>query len=417
MHTARSILSIACLILCTGVLCAAPVAYAQTLININMASAETLDLLPGVGPAIAARIIEYRNGPNGPFDAIEELKEVSGIGEVTYAEMASMLSVSGDHTLPEEPTTDTTAESNGASELKGAHTMEDADSSRNRSSVDREDEARIARLFASDTKLSMTIRGPSRAYVHRAVTFSITPEGLRPSELATMRYAWNFGDGTISDRRTPVHTYIAPGNYKVVAHTYRDGHEAVGEMAVTVLPISVSLDWTDEGKLLLHNDARYEVDVSGVTLMSAGDSFTLPEHTYLMPNASLTLSRAITGFTGAHMFVRAHDAAGTLLAQYPEVSAEVEPTAVPRSPVIGAPAARAVSASSPQTLVEAKDKGAVSSEPTVSVALAEVPVAAAAAASLSESVAPVSRASSFAPYALLGVIAIALLALYAHRLV
>ena len=48
-------------------------------ININTASAEELDELPGVGPVIAQRIIEYRE-QNGPYESLYDLYAVKGIG-------------------------------------------------------------------------------------------------------------------------------------------------------------------------------------------------------------------------------------------------------------------------------------------------------------------------------------------------
>ena len=48
-------------------------------LDLNVATAEQLDLLPGVGPATAAAIVAYRN-KHGPFRAVEELLEVRGIG-------------------------------------------------------------------------------------------------------------------------------------------------------------------------------------------------------------------------------------------------------------------------------------------------------------------------------------------------
>ncbi len=52
-------------------------------VNINTATAEELVELPRVGPATAARIIEWRE-ENGPFARIEELMNVQGIGERTF---------------------------------------------------------------------------------------------------------------------------------------------------------------------------------------------------------------------------------------------------------------------------------------------------------------------------------------------
>ena len=51
-------------------------------ININTATRNDLQALPGVGPAVAGKIVEFR-GKNGKFNSIEELDEVKGIGEKT----------------------------------------------------------------------------------------------------------------------------------------------------------------------------------------------------------------------------------------------------------------------------------------------------------------------------------------------
>ena len=63
----------------------------QDVININTATQEELDTLPGIGPATAAKIIAYRK-EKGKFNNKEEIKEVSGIGEAKYEKMKEYIS-------------------------------------------------------------------------------------------------------------------------------------------------------------------------------------------------------------------------------------------------------------------------------------------------------------------------------------
>lgn len=61
-------------------------------VDLNTADAETLDTLPGVGPVLAERILDWRS-EHGRFTSVEELAEVSGIGEAMLGRLRDKVSV------------------------------------------------------------------------------------------------------------------------------------------------------------------------------------------------------------------------------------------------------------------------------------------------------------------------------------
>ena len=70
----------------------------EPLVNVNTADLETLDKLSGIGPALAERIIAYRE-EHGPFRTVEDLLEVKGIGEATLEEFRQEITL-GEETEP-----------------------------------------------------------------------------------------------------------------------------------------------------------------------------------------------------------------------------------------------------------------------------------------------------------------------------
>ena len=65
---------------------------AGALVNLNTATSEQLDTLPGVGPVTAQKILEWRSS-HGAFSSVDELLEVDGIGEKTLSDLAPYVTV------------------------------------------------------------------------------------------------------------------------------------------------------------------------------------------------------------------------------------------------------------------------------------------------------------------------------------
>ena len=72
---------------------------ATAAINLNTATKDELVALPGIGPAKAQAIIDYRS-KNGAFKSIEELKDVKGIGAKRYEKIKGELTVVGASAKP-----------------------------------------------------------------------------------------------------------------------------------------------------------------------------------------------------------------------------------------------------------------------------------------------------------------------------
>ena len=62
------------------------------LINLNTSSVEELQLIKGIGPKLANRIVAYRD-QNGDFEVVEDILLVSGVGEAKFSKIKELLEV------------------------------------------------------------------------------------------------------------------------------------------------------------------------------------------------------------------------------------------------------------------------------------------------------------------------------------
>ena len=73
----------------------APAQTAPVIVNINTATVQDFESLPGIGPVMAQRIVDYRN-EHGPFKTVEELTKVKGIGESKLEELLDLITTGGE---------------------------------------------------------------------------------------------------------------------------------------------------------------------------------------------------------------------------------------------------------------------------------------------------------------------------------
>lgn len=69
-----------------------PAVAQKAIVNLNSATLDQLETLPGVGPKVAERIVEFRQ-KNGGFKKIEDLMNVKGIGEKSFLKLKPLVTV------------------------------------------------------------------------------------------------------------------------------------------------------------------------------------------------------------------------------------------------------------------------------------------------------------------------------------
>lgn len=197
------------------------------------------------------------------------------------------------------------------------------------------------KLELPDTSLLMEIKASDIAFVNQLVEFTVEPSGIGNTLLESLKYEWNFGDLVTGSGRDIKHIYKYPGEYVVYVRGKYARHDELARHEIIVLPVTFSITTASDGAVQIHNEAKYEVDLSGYQVKGE-KTVTLPPHTVLLPNKTLTIAPEQLSTTGAPAVLL--DQAGSIAAIQGNREVAAEPQnneATAKAAVVTQPAASA----------------------------------------------------------------------------
>ncbi len=293
-----SILFVLCLFNIPGV------AYAA-LININTADATLLDTLPGIGPAKATAIVDYRTA-NGPFAKIEDIQKVSGIGASTYTQLSSLITV-GDVPATTTPTSappaTTTPKITPA--VGGS----------------------VSNRPPAPLVLQVEIIADTHTYPHVPLELTLWTRTPKGDDDTYASYTWGFGDGSEASGKTVHKSFEFPGTYLVTAFARHGDTVGRGQLLITVAYASVHLTAATADGVTIQNDSNDTLDISDWVLRTADNaSFRMPPGTIIAGQASILVPTAITRLFVTGQAVLLYPAGG-IAASFPSRMNNVQPAA------------------------------------------------------------------------------------------
>lgn len=244
--------------------------WADHAVNINTADKTALMTLTGIGEVKAQAIIDYRT-TNGPFETIEEIQEVSGIGPSTYANIKDHITVSGGQATPAS-SPGTASPTSPPPPVGGPPATE----------------PQIAAFAGKDR---IVITGADVALEGKA--FAKDGEPLGP---AGIRFLWNFGDGKTAEGPRVMHRWAHPGRYVVTLDVSASMNSASHRIIVTAQPAEFALSMLGDGSAVIENNGSNEADLSLWHIRNGNGLFTLPEDTVVLMQERIIIPPASLGF-------------------------------------------------------------------------------------------------------------------------
>lgn len=224
-------------------------------------------------------------------DQVAGGEEWSNLGGDNDTKATAQRTVDGWHTATPTPGAQNRSQSSSGDEVstRVATSSETTSTSSAATPVVRGASASVAEpLTLPDTELALQLEIPKRGYVNQPLDLSVTPSGISETMQDSLVYTWNFGDTYTSHTQEPTHQFPYPGTYVVTVHAEYARHEQVARQDVTILPVPMSITVAEDGRVQIHNDAPYEVDVSNYTLVGR-ERVAFPPHSIILPRSSITI--------------------------------------------------------------------------------------------------------------------------------
>ena len=155
--------------------------------------------------------------------------------------------------------------------------------------------------------LLVDVEAKDEVFVREETSFTAASTNVGGTIAASVEYAWNFGDGTTKTGKQVAHRYQFPGTYLVTVYGSYKRQEYVATHEITVLPVDLSLTRNQSGDLQIHNDALYEMDVSGYRVVGT-NGFQFAANSFILPLQTVTLASHVIGGP-----VSVHDTAGQVV--------------------------------------------------------------------------------------------------------
>ncbi len=111
-----------------------------------------------------------------------------------------------------------------------------------------------------------------------------------------IKYFWNFGDGQISNKKNPDHTYISSGEYvislKVLINSWSGNTKVIVKVIDT--PVSISDINYENKEITLKNNSDFIINISGFKIVSQNNFFEIPKETFIGSGKSIKFVNEIT---------------------------------------------------------------------------------------------------------------------------